>query len=159
MDQVKKLEESIDTFLSRYPTLFMYARLQSLEEQYGYSKVYLFLAVVLSAGSVLFALGGAKLLSDLVGFLYPAYASFKAIDSSDPNDDTQWLTYWVIFAIFNLLESTLSFLVTWIPFYFLIKLAFLVWLYHPTTSGAVVVYSSVVRPYVLPVLGEGEKKD
>jgi receptor expression-enhancing protein 5/6 len=63
--------------------------------------VYFFFLIILSLGTVLFALGGAKLVSDLVGFVYPAYASFKAIDSADPNDDTQWLTYWVVFAVFR----------------------------------------------------------
>ena len=105
--------------------------------------------------------GGAKLLSDLLGFIYPAYASFKAIDSADPNDDTQWLTYWVVFACFSIVESALTFVVSWIPFYFFVKLAFLVWLYHPSTLGAVVVYGQVVRPFVMPYIGgaaAGEKK-
>jgi receptor expression-enhancing protein 5/6 len=32
-----------------------------------------------------------NLLTNLVGFVYPAYASFKAIESTDKNDDVQWL--------------------------------------------------------------------
>ncbi|GMH87048.1 hypothetical protein TL16_g10733, partial [Triparma laevis f. inornata] len=119
--------------------------LSTLETQFGYSKVYFFLATLLSLTTFLFIIGGIKLISDLVGFVYPAYASFKAIDSADPNDDTQWLTYWVVFAIFSILESACGFIVSWIPFYFFIKLAFLVWLYHPNTMGAVVVYTQVIR--------------
>ena len=72
---------------------------------------------MLSIGFTLFALGGAKLVSDLVGFVYPAYASFKAIDSDDPNDDTQWLTYWVVFACSSIVETAANFLISWIPFY------------------------------------------
>jgi receptor expression-enhancing protein 5/6 len=36
----------------------------------------------------------ANLITNLIGFLYPAYASFRAIETKDKNDDKQWLTYW-----------------------------------------------------------------
>ena len=36
--------------------------------------------------------------SNVVGFVYPAYMSFKAIETEDDvDDDIQWLTYWVVF--------------------------------------------------------------
>ncbi|GMH73185.1 hypothetical protein TrRE_jg9765 [Triparma retinervis] len=111
MDKIDVYVQKVDTFIAKYPSLFMY------------------------------------------GFVYPAYASFKAIDSADPNDDTQWLTYWVVFAVFSIIESAASILVSWIPFYFFLKLSFLIWLYHPSTLGAVVVYTGVIRPYVLPYMG------
>ncbi|GMI39662.1 hypothetical protein TrCOL_g10461 [Triparma columacea] len=159
MDKIEFYTQKVDAFIAKYPSLFMYEQLEALENKFGHSKVYFFFAIILSLGSVLFLLGGAKLVSDLVGFVYPAYASFKAIDSADPNDDTQWLTYWVVFAVFSIIESAASILVSWIPFYFFIKLTFLIWLYHPSTLGAVVVYTSVIRPYVLPYMGtETEKK-
>jgi hypothetical protein len=64
--------------------------------------------------------------SNLVGFVYPAYASFKAIESADKEDDKQWsaarvwraglarmltrlcgpprLTYWVVFSFLTVIE-------------------------------------------------------
>jgi len=39
------------------------------------------------------------LLSTLVAFIYPAYASFKAIESADKNDDTQVIRYKIIYFI------------------------------------------------------------
>jgi len=87
-----------------------------------------------------------------VSFIYPAYASFKAIDSPDQNDDTQWLTYWVVFSFVTLMESILSFVIQWIPFYFFIKVAFFVWLYHPHFLGAGLVYSQILRPHIVPYL-------
>ncbi len=45
-----------------------------------------------------------RLVGTLVGFLYPAYMSFKAIESVNKTDDTQWLVYWVVYAAFSVIE-------------------------------------------------------
>lgn len=47
--------------------------------------------------------------------------SCKAIDSEDKDDDTQWLTYWVVYAAFGIIEYFTDILLSWIPFYFLAK--------------------------------------
>jgi hypothetical protein len=65
--------------------------------------------IVLGAGVFMFLfvfLGfGASFFSHFVGFAYPAYASFKAIETRSPDDDKQWLMYWVVFACFAMIES------------------------------------------------------
>jgi len=105
-------------------------------------------SIIFSFG--LYLLGGAKLISDLVSVVYPAYKSFKAIDSKDPIQDTQWLTYWVVFAFFSIVENVAVFLVEYIPFYFFLKLGFFIWLYHPQFLGAGLVYKTLIDPYVMP---------
>lgn len=91
----------------------------------------------------------AALHSNLVGLLYPMYASVKAIESKDNSDDTQWLTYWIIYGLFGFFETFIDLILYWIPFFYAIKIAFLVWCMHPTTKGATVLYTSVVRPAFL----------
>ena len=47
-------------------------------------------------------LGG---LTAIAGFAYPAFKSFQAIETKNKGDDTQWLVYWVIFALFSIVET------------------------------------------------------
>lgn len=143
-----------DGFLKRYPSVFQYEKLEQLEQQTGYSKVYFAGLGALLALFVLFFLGGPRLLINLVGFVYPAYKSFKAVETRDnKTDDTLWLTYWVVFAFFSLTEQAADFLISWIPMYFFIKVAFLVWCYHPVTQGAKTIYGGLIKPFLLPHLG------
>jgi len=144
----------MDTFLSKYPSLFQYERLKELESKTGQPAPLFFVLIVTALSSVLYLLGGPKLLSDLTSFLYPAYMSFKSIDSSDRSLDAQWLTYWVVFGLASIAETCASFLVGGIPLYFVWKLGFFVWLWHPKTMGAGVVYTQAVRPFLLPYLEE-----
>jgi len=100
-----------------------------------------------------FALGPAHV-TNLLGFAFPAVASFQAIESPDKDDDTQWLTYWVVFSAFSLLETFSDLLAEYFPMYYAFKFAFLIWLSAPTTRGAEFVYNNVVRPFLL----ENEQK-
>ena len=47
----------------------------------------------------------------------------KAIDSVDKDDDTQWLTYWVVYAAFGIIEYFTDIFLSWVPFYFLAKVS------------------------------------
>ncbi|OQS07295.1 hypothetical protein THRCLA_00705 [Thraustotheca clavata] len=150
MDQLLHYKEKINQRLDRYD------KLKELEAQIGVEKFYIFLVGALIAGVLLFVIGGASLISNLVGFIYPAYMSFKALNTNDSNDDTQWLTYWVVYSAFNLTEQFTDIFLSWIPFYFFLKIAFLVWCYHPSTLGANTIYQSVIKPNLI---GHVEKID
>jgi hypothetical protein len=52
----------------------------------------------------------------------------------------------MVFSLFNFIDTNLSFMLNYIPFYFLIKLLVLVWLQNPMTDGAKIFYESVVMP-------------
>ena len=152
--QIEQAVQKVDEFLRAYPGITQYDRLCDLEKKTGYQKEYIFGAVVSVLSTILFMAGGFKLISDLAAFLYPAYMSVKAIDSTDPLDDVQWLTYWVVFGAFSIMESVapMSWLIMWIPFYHVLKIFFFLWLSHPKFMGAGLVYKQVVKPFVLPYL-------
>jgi receptor expression-enhancing protein 5/6 len=120
-------------------------KLRDLEKKTGQPKAYFFVGIVGVILSAIYAMGGMKLMTDLFGFAYPAYMSFKAIESSETIDDTQWLTYWVVFGFFSIAENIMSFLIEWIPFYYMIKCAFFLWLYHPKFLGAALMYKQLIK--------------
>lgn len=93
---------------------------------------------------------GAPFLCNFIGFIYPAYASIKAIESKEKDDDTKWLTYWVTYAFFSLLEFFSDIFLFWIPFYNLSKCIFLLWLMNPHGSnGALLLYYKFIQPFIL----------
>ncbi|EMR63545.1 putative protein yop-1 protein [Eutypa lata UCREL1] len=138
-DRVQHYVSSLDKELSKYPAL------NNIEKQTSVPKVY----AVLGAGAlyfffIVFNLGG-QLLTNLAGFVVPGYYSMQALFSASKVDDTQWLTYWVVFALFTVLESLIS-IVYWFPFYYTFKFVFLLWLSLPAFSGAQLVFRSFLQP-------------
>jgi receptor expression-enhancing protein 5/6 len=61
--------------------------------------------------------------------------SFCALESNNDGDNRKWLSYWVIFGLFNGIDHFAIFLLS-IRLYYVIKLATLIWLFHPKTQGA-----------------------
>ncbi|EFZ02774.1 TB2/DP1 domain protein [Metarhizium robertsii] len=90
----------------------------------------------------------AMLLSSVASFLFPIFASYKALKTSDPAQLTPWLMYWVVFSICLLVESWLSFILFWIPFYGYLRLLFFLYLILPQTQGARVLYEEHVHPFL-----------
>ena len=82
-----------------------------------------------------------------MGVTLPTYWSIKAIESEDYTDEKQWLTYWTIFGIFTLLDQFANFILRIFPFYFIVKIVFLIWCFMPNTMGALFIYNKLVAPY------------
>ncbi|XP_046386725.1 uncharacterized protein LOC124156305 isoform X1 [Ischnura elegans] len=81
------------------------------------------------------------------GTLYPAYASYKAVRSRDVREYVKWMMYWIVFALFTCGETiTDVFLSFWFPFYYEIKIGFVLWLLSPATKGSSILYRKFVHP-------------
>ncbi|KAK4250372.1 TB2/DP1, HVA22 family-domain-containing protein [Corynascus novoguineensis] len=138
-DRFQHYISQLDKELSKYPAL------NNLEKQTSVPKAY----AVLGLGAlyfflIIFNLGG-QLLTNIAGFIIPGYYSLGALFTADKADDTQWLTYWVVFSFFTVVESLVS-VVYWFPFYYTFKFVFLLWLSLPAFKGAEVVFRSFLAP-------------
>ncbi|CAH6825610.1 Reep4 [Phodopus roborovskii] len=119
----------------------------------------------------------------IFGMLYPAYASYKAVKSKNIREYVRWMMYWIVFAIFMAAETFTDVFISWFgtrigrlwvgqpyllipgshtplplpcrfPFYYEIKMAFVLWLLSPYTKGASLLY----RKFVHPSLSRHEKE-
>ncbi|CDH55652.1 protein yop-1 [Lichtheimia corymbifera JMRC:FSU:9682] len=105
---------------------------------------------------LVFNLAG-QLLTHFISWVYPAYASFKAIESPQTDDDKQWLTYWTVIGFVNIIEFFADYLLFWIPFYSLTKTAFVLWLTLPRFRGAEIIYTRFLRPRLLEAQNDIDK--
>jgi len=136
----------LDKELSKYPVL------NTLEKRTQIPKSYAVIACVFVAILLHFINPLAAPVSNLVGWGFPAYLSFKALETPQANDDIQWLTYWVVFGFFNLTESfALRLVLYYVPWYFTLKTIFIIWLQLPVFRGAQTIYVTILKPVLANV--------
>ncbi|EJW88326.1 receptor expression-enhancing protein 1 [Wuchereria bancrofti] len=81
------------------------------------------------------------------GTLYPAYRSYKAVRTKDVREYVKWMMYWIVFAFFCFIETIADVIVSfWLPFYYELKIIFVLWLLSPWTKGASILYRKWVHP-------------
>jgi len=120
---------------------------KALEDNTGVQRLYIGYGVIGLVVTWLAFGFGAQLLANFIGFAYPAYCSIAALESKVKNDDIQWLTYWVVFSAFHVVEYFADFIAGWVPFYWLSKVIFLVWCMAPLESnGSKIIYTNVILP-------------
>ncbi|XP_047139649.1 receptor expression-enhancing protein 5 isoform X1 [Hydra vulgaris] len=144
----KSLKEKVIEFLNEEN--YFTNSLAFFEKKTGIPRLFLFGGCV-SLLSLYLVIGYASgFIVALLGFLYPAYASVKAVESVNKDDDTQWLTYWVVYAAFSIVEYFSDIFLSWFPLYFLLKCIFLCWCMAPFSwNGAHFIYSRFIAPFVI----------
>lgn len=107
---------------------------------------------------ILLIVQGWTILLTTITVLYPAVHSIRAIESDDGGDDDKvWLTYWMVFGCFNVLETFFGFIFYFIPYWDWIRLAMFVWLLLPNFNGAKTIYEGFVRQLIAKNKNQIEK--
>jgi len=81
--------------------------------------------------------------------LFPIFASYKALHTSDPAILAPWLMYFVTLSLVSTLENTFDFILSWIPFYSWLRLGLHIYLLLPGSSGgASFLYENYIEPFL-----------
>ncbi len=99
---------------------------------------------------MLFGETSATFLIKVFGVLYPSYASYKALKSEGGSvaDCQFWLQYFIIYSVLLVLESMFDLVGGYVPFYYELKVAFVIWLQLERTRGAALLYSKLIAPHL-----------
>jgi len=124
--------------------------LTEVELRSGVKRTYIFIGVLGFLATYLAFGYGGQLICNAIGFAYPAYASFKALETNQREDDTKWLTYWVVYGFLSMLEFFSDILLSWFPLYWLAKCLLLLWCFAPVQwNGSNIIYNQIIRPLFL----------
>lgn len=80
------------------------------------------------------------------GTLYPAYNSYKAVKTKNVKEYVRWMMYWIVFALYTVVETITDLSLAWFPLYYELKVAFVIWLLSPYTRGASLIYRKCLHP-------------
>ena len=123
-------------------------QLRDLAKAVGVESGVLLAAIILVSLLVTFCLFGATIVTLTITVLFPAFKSIQALESDGTQDDKEWLTYWIIFGIFSLIDDFFGCILEFIPYYYWIKLAFFIYLLAPQTQGAMFIYNNIVKGFL-----------
>ena len=118
-------------------------QIQLIQEKTGINGYVFIGLIILSLIFVYFNLF-ENLITNLIGTVYPTFWTIKSIESKD-GKAIHWLIYWIIFSSFILLDFFSGFVVKIIPFYFIMKICFLIWLQWPESKGCDIIFSYVIN--------------
>lgn len=69
----------------------------------------------------------------------------------------QWLSYWVVFAVYTSVEALSWPVLRWIPMYGIMKIGVTVWMVIPQYQGATFVYRTYIRPALYTIVEKAKQ--
>ena len=126
--------------------------LASVERATGVPRLYCAVALLVLVAGLVLQGWGMRLLTTVVAFLYPLYCSLRCLClprsyAADPSRGPRlWLVYWLVFGLLSFSERLSDSLLSFLPLYQPLKLAFLLWCFLPQSEGCAVLYDCVLNP-------------
>ena len=122
--------------------------MNSIKEKTGIDGIYVTIFLSICVFFVYLGILGS-LITSLVGTLYPGFSTIKAIQKN--KNKKEWLTYWVVFGSFLIFDMFSNIIVKFIPFYFVMKILFLIWMFIPGSNGCRLVYEFLIIKVMTPL--------
>ncbi len=139
-----------DTEIKSEPNFFEKIKyeIDLITEKVGINGKYVIGGLILCSLFVLFGYFD-YFLTNLVGIVYPAFCSIRAVESQEIDNDKQWLSYWIIFATMALFDFFSRIVKVFFPYYFFFKFVVIVWLIMPNFKGATIVYNRLISKLLI----------
>ncbi|VVC34765.1 TB2/DP1/HVA22-related protein [Cinara cedri] len=95
----------------------------------------------------------AMVISNAIGFMYPAYTTIALMETPRNPESTvettnKWLAYWPAFTSILIVEQHFGFILRFVPFYLLSRTLFLVWCIAPIKNNGVAILYAKLTPYL-----------
>ena len=100
---------------------------------------------------------GYDILIAALTVVYPMWCSVLAIEDNKSDTTTKWLTYWTIYSLFTLVELFVGFIFDFIPYFWVLRLGFFLYLMSPYFNGADTIYKTVLKGLLAQHKDEIEK--
>ena len=115
--------------------------MKAIKDKTGFNGIYVIIVLLICVFLVYLGIFGT-LMINIIGTIYPGWSTIKAMDKNI--DKKEWLTYWAVFGSFLIVDMFSNIIIKIIPFYFVFKLCFLLWMILPGSNGCRLVYNFLI---------------
>eukprot|EP00620_Florenciella_sp_RCC1587_P015594 CAMPEP_0182571934 /NCGR_PEP_ID=MMETSP1324-20130603/15589_1 /TAXON_ID=236786 /ORGANISM="Florenciella sp., Strain RCC1587" /LENGTH=196 /DNA_ID=CAMNT_0024786699 /DNA_START=40 /DNA_END=630 /DNA_ORIENTATION=- len=98
---------------------------------------------------------GMKTLLELTLYIPAVIKSIKAIESPEKDDDTDLLSFWVVYCFFTICDPFVQMVFFWVPYFGLFKFAFLQYCYR--FKGTLFITETILKPVYKKITAMMEK--
>ena len=119
-------------------------QMKVIQEKTGFKGIYVVCFLIVCVVLVYFNIFDS-LITNVVGTAYPIFYTIKSIEENSDELQKNWLTYWVVFGSFTIVDLFSPIIIKFVPFYFVMKILFLIWLEMPGSSGCKIVYHLLIK--------------
>lgn len=133
---------------TRLDTLDDNPSLKVIKEKTGLRPSQVALALVVFLTVILFIAQASTFIVAIACFLVPAYFSFLSLETHEKEDDIKYLTYWVVFALFEVVSPLFHWMLGGFIYTFL-RVGLTVACLHPQINLANKLYFGFIAPVVM----------